>query len=674
MTKKTNDKRDKIPALKARFTQKWVDTLTYADALKLQHSLPGQPCPRDDAKTDRGERVHDDADGQEDRAAAPALADAQDGDAKDGDTGACNSEAGDVHAADDPSTPPAPESVRVWDTVQRGFGMRLSRNGTRQYFVVGRVRGSGAKRSDGKHSDTQRYISLGQPSVARTLKEARDDAARRLQELRDGTDCSATAQRAKAAEVAAEEARLKASPAGRAFTITLNEVYEDFSKTNCGTGEPRRPRTLADYVYTLRYYLHTIAEQPVATITKNVCQSIFQAISDGKFVPPATLSNCPMRRRFASNGEGAHTAANATMRMLSALLEYAREQFQEADGSCPILGMNPVTAMHRITRPHRQVARTGRVPAERRKAFWQALQLQSARGRTEASRTTADWLCFRLLSGIRKTESSKLCWGYVDFALERIVLPSELTKNHEVQVLPMNAPLIALLEHRLALYLRAHPHNAAPPPDHWVFDSQRSESGHVSACSRSLKQFSSVVGEGAHIAGHDIRRTFIDIATECHIDILERQRLLNHKGGVLQTNYANGDAALIEPMQLIGAHFPAFDAGDELDPRVAKLKMGWSEERSGPAATIGAWHALSTWDLTQLVWDRPTVQIAREYGLTDGAVGQRCKKLGIPKPGRGYWQKLAQGSIAKMAPPQLAQPPRSTLHPDFNKPPRPPVD
>ena len=41
-----------------------------------------------------------------------------------------------------------------------------------------------------------------------------------------------------------------------------------------------------------------------------------------------------------------------------------------------------------------------------------------------------------------------------------------------------------------------------------------------------------------------------------------------------------------------------------------------------------------------LVWEKPTRQIAKDFGVSDNAIGKRCKKLNIPKPPRGYWAKL----------------------------------
>ncbi len=49
--------------------------------------------------------------------------------------------------------------------------------------------------------------------------------------------------------------------------------------------------------------------------------------------------------------------------------------------------------------------------------------------------------------------------------------------------------------------------------------------------------------------------------------------------------------------------------------------------------------------LEKLVWEMPTTQVAELFGVSDKAVEKRCKRLGVAKPPRGYWAKLAAGQI-----------------------------
>lgn len=53
----------------------------------------------------------------------------------------------------------------------------------------------------------------------------------------------------------------------------------------------------------------------------------------------------------------------------------------------------------------------------------------------------------------------------------------------------------------------------------------------------------------------------------------------------------------------------------------------------------------ATWSREKLhadVWSQPLKALARIYGISDVALAKRCKKLGIPLPGRGYWAKMAR--------------------------------
>ena len=47
--------------------------------------------------------------------------------------------------------------------------------------------------------------------------------------------------------------------------------------------------------------------------------------------------------------------------------------------------------------------------------------------------------------------------------------------------------------------------------------------------------------------------------------------------------------------------------------------------------------------LYEQIWKRPTILIARDFGLSDVGLAKLCKRNGIPKPPRGYWAMLQVG-------------------------------
>lgn len=48
---------------------------------------------------------------------------------------------------------------------------------------------------------------------------------------------------------------------------------------------------------------------------------------------------------------------------------------------------------------------------------------------------------------------------------------------------------------------------------------------------------------------------------------------------------------------------------------------------------------ISKEELSKIIWEIPTIHIAKIYGVSDHAISKRCKKFGIEKPPRGHWTK-----------------------------------
>ena len=55
-------------------------------------------------------------------------------------------------------------------------------------------------------------------------------------------------------------------------------------------------------------------------------------------------------------------------------------------------------------------------------------------------------------------------------------------------------------------------------------------------------------------------------------------------------------------------------------------------------------------ELYEKIWNTPTIKLARDFGLSDVALGKICKKHAIPKPPLGYWAKLAHGKTVPRPP------------------------
>jgi hypothetical protein len=62
---------------------------------------------------------------------------------------------------------------------------------------------------------------------------------------------------------------------------------------------------------------------------------------------------------------------------------------------------------------------------------------------------------------------------------------------------------------------------------------------------------------------------------------------------------------------------------------------------------------LTRQELYARVWSMPLRQLAREFGISDVAIGRMCRRRNIPCPPPGYWAKLRAGR----PPPQPLLPP-----------------
>ncbi|HVV51396.1 MAG TPA: hypothetical protein VHO06_17125 [Polyangia bacterium] len=47
--------------------------------------------------------------------------------------------------------------------------------------------------------------------------------------------------------------------------------------------------------------------------------------------------------------------------------------------------------------------------------------------------------------------------------------------------------------------------------------------------------------------------------------------------------------------------------------------------------------------LYQEVWTEPMTAVAARYGVSSAALATVCRKLAVPRPGRGYWALMAAG-------------------------------
>lgn len=59
---------------------------------------------------------------------------------------------------------------------------------------------------------------------------------------------------------------------------------------------------------------------------------------------------------------------------------------------------------------------------------------------------------------------------------------------------------------------------------------------------------------------------------------------------------------------------------------------------------------LSREELYGLVWTKPVLHVAKQFGLSDRGLAKACERSGIPRPGLGYWARLQHGKPARRVP------------------------
>jgi hypothetical protein len=56
-------------------------------------------------------------------------------------------------------------------------------------------------------------------------------------------------------------------------------------------------------------------------------------------------------------------------------------------------------------------------------------------------------------------------------------------------------------------------------------------------------------------------------------------------------------------------------------------------------------------EIYEAIWAEPIQHVAKRYNLSDVGLAKVCRKLNIPRPGRGYWAKKAAGKTMPRRPP-----------------------
>lgn len=385
-----------------------------------------------------------------------------------------------------------------WDSETKGFGVRVTANGSRSYIVQRPV-----------HGKTRRF-TLG-PHGVLTCDEARKRAMESLLGMMDGIN----PQDEKRKKVAQSE--------------TLRELMEDYVEHKRTKHGPLRPTSKADLRNCVDGVFKEWADKPVAGITREACI-----------------------KRFRELSKTAPTTSNKSFRNLRALLNWAREKSATSEGTYPILPINPVSQMFKqggMAKWNPEKARDTRIPKDKIGSVWLFLEQQADPERNRRSSSiSADLVMFLILTGCRIGEASSLTWDRVklDGDFPTFHLPSVITKNHNPATFPIGKVLHKLLTRRNAKRTEKN--------SEYVFPAVRGDSGHMQDPRAMWEKVSKVAG--LHLSNHDMRRTFEDVAVIVGIDGDTRRQLENHlSSDVHGKHYANNPdpASLLPALEAISS-------------------------------------------------------------------------------------------------------------------------
>ena len=366
-----------------------------------------------------------------------------------------------------------------WDTVTRGFGLRVTKAGVTTFIAQGRVAGT--------TKDIR--VSIGTYG-AWTV----DDARRRAEELRhqfeDGIDPREVKKQA-----AAEQ-------------VTLGTVATQYLS---------RPDKLKPSSETwTRYYVEKVfadwKDKPITAITRDMVRERHAQLVEGGFKgldPKADHKDKRAKR-------GAPATANAAMIVLRILISFAADEYRLADGKSLITD-NPVDAMKRHWAPAGD--RTGRYIDKRKVGeVWNALHAARAKLMPDDTLAGFDLAIMLMLTGARRMEIAALTWDRVNIDKDD---PSQCwfhlpdPKSGREVYLPLNSQAVVILQGRKRV--KGNPH---------VFPT-RSKAGHIGDPRAPFELISEVAG--MHLSAHDLRRTFTNIAMrECLIEKFRTDLLTCH--------------------------------------------------------------------------------------------------------------------------------------------------
>ena len=344
---------------------------------------------------------------------------------------------------------PREQRFEVGDIKTPGLSVRITPKGIKTYVVF--------KRLNGK----PKRITLGR-SPELTVEKARNKAKMIIGEMvYSGTDHNADKK------------------LDRAKSVTLAQVFEDYQ-----TATKLRPNTLSSYNLAIERDFEDWNDKPLNEITGLMVQ-----------------------QRHKKLGKESETSANRSMRVLRALYNFARDQYEDNDGHS-LFPDNPTRKLKRQW--NRESRRKGHISKHQLKDWFDAVQKLPETNKRGHGVCARDYLVFVLLTGLRRREATSLLWKDVDLKARRFIVRDP--KNHDELWMPISDYLLEMLEELEKISKDDRPFPIEEPRK--FVQKVRDDSG-------------------VYFTIHDLRRTFITIAESMDIGIVTIKALVNHRSGNL---------------------------------------------------------------------------------------------------------------------------------------------
>jgi integrase len=394
-----------------------------------------------------------------------------------------------------------------WDSEVKGFGVRITRSGTKSYIL-------------------QRYVGGGKQISRATIGYTTVLA---LEEARQRAIAEIATYYSRGLDPRVERKKQAAVAQVRGFTLrsALEEYLANRPKTRASTKE--------GYHDSIERYCADWLDLPLAEIS-----------TDMVLARHTDIQVKIAKRARAANAVGL-TSANKTMRAVRAVWNYAL-----AAERIPLATTNPVAKFARLGKWYPERQRSEFITSTDITPFYQAVDVLQ-------NRPAATYFKLLLFTGLRDHEARALQWQYVDFADAMIRLPHEQTKANRHLDLPMSD-----FVHELLLRWKAE------SVSEYVFPGEIRKT-YMAWPSDSLDKIQTATGLAfltPHVLRHTFRTHAKLIGIP---DSTASELLNHSKGGSITARYDHtGADVLREPMQRITNHFKTLVGLPVLTPAPAQ--------------------------------------------------------------------------------------------------------